>query len=376
MVACFRDNLIKQNMIILNRNITMKKIIFTMMCLLLVMAGCKKSQTAGVVNVASLVPEGQVITPEELAKKWAELDIPVPKGGQKPDVVTFLQAFQKIWPTQVVANLLNEGANTDFTEVYNSDIGSATIVDRESGYALLAAGDSDEDCMGAAVLESGNEHLLFMVNVITTTPDRRDIPLHQALCCYDYDPKTETMKPVEKSVNKFQPKLENSALVYGMPMASRIIRIGEVDKNGTNETKWHFLEFDGNDFTEYDFCTDLELEEKVMGTWVNFDNKKPAVTFDISRNDEQGTVVSDCGVYGSSEYEAYVSVWEGCVSVEEMMDDEEIEEGGYDPNFKCSFVLNKQGKLVGKYFLRQNGGSESHGNITLEHGNPEDALRQ
>ena len=360
----------------------MKKLLITLLCLLTLTTSCKQksSETTGGESAEVAVAEGaaQKVTPEELEKKWKSLAIAVKGGGQTPDIVTLLKAFNGVWETQAVSALLSEASDPAFTKSNNPEIGSETAVDRENGSAWLEAGDSDDDCMGAGVWKCDNGHLLLAVNVVTTQTDHRNVAAHQALCCYDYDPKTEVMKPVENALTKLKPQLQNTVLRYKMPIAAGVMRIGEEDTTGENETKWHFLEWNGKDFAEYDFCTDTELEEKVMGVWVNFDKEEPAITFNISRDEEEGLTATDCGIYGSTEYEVWTMVFDGEIIVRENLEEDMTDEGEVDtrkPAFDCVFVLNREGNLVGNYYLRQNGGAEFKGNVVLEHGDPADALK-
>jgi len=360
----------------------MKKLFITLLCLLALTTSCKQksSETTGGESAEVAVAEGaaQNVTPQQLAEKWSEKAIAVKGGGEAPDVVTLLQAFSKVWSTQAVNNLLAEASDPNFTESVNTDIGAAITVDRENGFAELGAGDSDDDCMGAGVWKCDNGHLLFALNVVTTQTDRRDLAAHQALCCYDYDPKTEVMKPVENALTRYQPMLPNTTLTYRMPSAAGVMRVGEVDNKGEEMPIWHFLKWTGKDFVEYNCCTDLELEEKVMGVWVNFDKKEPAITFNISRSEEEGLTATDCGIYGSTEYDVWLSVFDGEIIVREDLEEDMTDEGEVDtrkPAFDGVFVLNREGNLVGNYYLRQNGGAEFKGNVVLQHGDPADALK-
>lgn len=360
----------------------MKNLFITMLCLLALSSSCKQkpSETTGGESAEVTIAEGKAekVTPEQLEKKWESLAIAVKNGGQAPDIITLLQAFNSVWETQAVSALLSEAADPAFTKSNNTDLGSETAVDRPNGSAWLDAGDSDDDCMGARVWKCDNGHLLLTVSVVTTQTDHRNLSAHQALCCYDYDPKTQVMKPVQNTLTKFKPQLQNTTLHYVMRGAAGVVRIGEEDNTGENETKWHFLEWNGKDFAEYDFCTDLELEEKVMGVWVNFDKKAPAITFNITRSEEEGLTATDCGIYGSTEYDAYVMVFDGEVTVQDNAGESMTDEGEEDPRdpaFECVCILNREGKLAGTYYLRQNGGAESTGNVVLQHGDPADALK-
>ena len=90
------------------------------------------------------------------------------------------------------------------------------------------------------------------------------------------------------------------------------------------------------------------------------------ITFNIVNDDTYGPQVEDCGIYGSTEYEAFANTWDGVLTISEGGGMEEE----MDPSFLCRFRLTKQDELTGTYYLRQNGGKEDRGTITLKRGNP------
>ena len=62
----------------------------------------------------------------------------------------------------------------------------------------------------------------------------------------------------------------------------------------------------------------------------------------------------------------FAYTWDGTLIISENGDMEE----GRNPAIYCQFRLTKQDELTGTYYLRQNGGNETKGTITLKRGNP------
>ena len=106
--------------------------------------------------------------------------------------------------------------------------------------------------------------------------------------------------------------------------------------------------------------------KKIEGSWMCKDNDKPMLTFNIVADDANGPQIEDCAIYGSTEYDAFAYTWDGTLIISENGDMEE----GRNPAIYCQFRLTKQDELTGTYYLRQNGGNETKGTITLKRGNP------
>ena len=124
----------------------MKKIMLAVVCVLAI-AGCKQKQgqTEGGADADSLLvdslfgdsayAQATKMSPEDIEVDWASKEIPVAKGGQKPELFTLLQAFNRVWPTEAVETLLDYAADTKFTEKNNEETGGVIIMDRKNGYA-------------------------------------------------------------------------------------------------------------------------------------------------------------------------------------------------------------------------------------------------
>ena len=347
-------------------------------CLLaaLALAGCKqKGQTADATDSPQSEEQlaaqedgqeeapTQLLTPEQVAKDWAKQTIKLPGGGA-PDIVALVSAFNKVWPSEATVTLLEEARDPKFTEYVNTETGGGIVCDRQNGYVNVASGDSDSGSMEAAVWKRTNGHRLFIINLVDSKPDYRYLPEKQALCIYDYDPKTGVMTPEENAISKFKASSDDTNLMYRLPKNGTEVSIGEGDMQP--DARWHFFDWDGMKFTETISYTSKELEEKIVGSWMCDDEKLPLLTFNIVKAENGDLSVEDCSIYGSTEYEAYCNTWGGILNVSEGGGMEEE----MDPAIDCNFRLTKQGTLTGTYYLRLNGGKETKGIMTLKRGNP------
>ena len=138
--------------------------------------------------------------------QWRTKTINVKDGGQAPDVVKLLRAFNQAMPTWVVGEVLNQA---DHPAKGTRQSGTASIwdgeeeddyrilIDRRNGYLDLES-QTDIDQMSACVWRKENGHRIFAVSLY-----EQHVMPQNLLCWYDYDPKTQTMtpEPVGSSAN-------------------------------------------------------------------------------------------------------------------------------------------------------------------------------
>lgn len=99
--------------------------------------------------------------------------------------------------------------------------------------------------------------------------------------------------------------------------------------------------------------------QAICGTWKWTDGNGVRLMFTLAMRNGQ-LAVCDCGIYGSTEFNARCTYKNGVLHV--------FDDSFSTPNvpaFDGKFELNPRGDLVGSYKLRQNGGKMSNGNITL-----------
>lgn len=351
----------------------MRKYLIVMVCALTIV-GCKQKQgqTEDNTVVADSVQteesaERKLYTPAEIGSGWTDKDIKVAQGGEKPDIVTLLKAFAQVWPTESVDLLLGMAADR-MNNYVNRDTGGGMLIDYQNGYVNVTPGDAPGDILQAAVWKRSNGHRLLGMYLYTPQKDNAGIPDGKVLCFYDYDPKTETMTPEkDNAVTGFHPSKDHFAQ-YEFPRQGRDMMVGDMDREYNG--KWHVFAWDGKGFKEETAYTDDELREAAVGVWKNADKSLP-FSFRITADEEGWPQITDCGINGSTQYEARVSSYDGQLIVTEQSpkgydDDEEEEANEFKPSLVCHFRLTKDGRLTGGYYMKQAGGKELNGIMTME----------
>ena len=135
----------------------------------------------------------------EVNNQWFKTTIPVKNGGQAPDVVKLLRAFNEAMPTWVVGEVLEQA---DHPAKGTRQSGTASIwdgeeeddyrilIDRRNGYVDLES-QTDVNQMSACVWRKDNGHRIFAVSLY-----EQHVMPQNLLCWYDYDPQTQKMTPV------------------------------------------------------------------------------------------------------------------------------------------------------------------------------------
>ena len=147
--------------------------------------------------------------------------IKVKGGGQAPDVMTLLKAFQEAMPNEAVELVLKHGEKLADGAQYEDEDDWRVMVDRKKGYADLAS-ETDCDQMQAAVWKRKNGHRFFAVSLFQQHGDPQN-----KLCCYDYDPDTETLSPEKSPVEDFIPDLKPQAINWNLPLNGTTLEIYE-----------------------------------------------------------------------------------------------------------------------------------------------------
>lgn len=348
----------------------MKKIIIAVVCALAI-AGCnqKKGQTEGGADRDSLLADSlradsvisQIakVSPEDIEVDWANKEIPVEKGGKKPELTTLLQAFNKVWPTEVIDDLLDYAKDSKFTEKMNGETGGAIVMDRKNGYAEVVQGDAPGDNMSAAVWGRKDGNLLFIINIVRLDKED-DERTQQAICAYDYNPASETLTPERNAIIRFR-QTAGLTTTYKLPREGKDVSIVERDKDfhGT----FHIFTWDGQYFSKENTISEEKLTKALNGTWTCNEEGKPKLSFKITNDDETYCSITDCNVDGMTEYEAAANAFDGFLHIYEVS---APEENNTYPAIKCKFRLLKNGKLQGSYYLRTDEGKELNGEMTLQ----------
>ena len=347
----------------------MKKIFLAMTCMLAIV-GCKqKGQTeqnsnqSDSVQADTIESAAYLFSPDEIEVDWTNKEIKVEKGGDQPDIVTLIQAFAQAWPTEVASSLISYANDPKFTEEFNQEIGGCVIANRKNGYAEVTQGDAPGDDLRAAVWKRKDGHRLFMINIFRRKADSFAIE-QQALCAYDYNPKTETLTPEQNAVTRFRQTAGKSTF-YNLPQQGTNVSIEEMEEDKGNI--FHIYAWDGQWFAEANTYDEKEMQQGLNGTWICNEEGNPALTFKMTCDEDHFYAITDCAIYGSTEYEVGDNAFDGFLHVYEIGEgDQEMEQQASNPAIDCKFYLTKDGKLTGTYYLRQNGGKEWRGTMTLE----------
>lgn len=129
---------------------------------------------------------------------WRQKAISVKNGGQAPDVMTLLRAFNEVLPTWVVGEVLEQqkkpvpGTKRNGTTLLyenNQEDELRILIDPKNGYACYES-LTDVDQMSCCVWRRSNGHRIFAISLY-----EQHVMPQNLLCWYDYDPQTQTMKP-------------------------------------------------------------------------------------------------------------------------------------------------------------------------------------
>lgn len=346
----------------------MKKIMLAVVCVLAI-AGCKqKGQTEGnadgVDSLDSLKADTAVVqpakcTPEDIEVDWANKEIVVEKGGQKPDIIKLLQAFNAAWPTEAVCELLDMAKDPNLTEKGNDETGGLAVVDRNSGYVQLIHGDAPGDNVTAAMWNRKDGDRLFIINIVRPGREEgtKDV---QAICAYDYEPNSQTLRPERNAIIRFR-QTADMTTTYQLPREGRDVSIVERDKdfNGT----FHIFAWDGQNFSKESSVSEQKLTKMLNGTWTCHEEGKPMLTFKITNDVDTYCGITDCVIPDDTEYDAAANAYDGFLHLYEASAPDETT---FNSSIKCKFKLCKDGKLRGTCFLRQTDGKEFKGEMTLD----------
>ena len=116
---------------------------------------------AATTSMCALATENHSL--EEIRDQWTSRNIKVPKGGENPNIVQLLTAFQNAWGTYVIDPVLRCAKDPRFTSKKDEETDGEIIVDRKNGYACLDNGGTDSGYMETCVWRRNNGHRLFAI---------------------------------------------------------------------------------------------------------------------------------------------------------------------------------------------------------------------
>ena len=187
---------------------------------------------------------------EEVGRGWASRPIKVSNGGNTPNIVTLMKAFNEVWNVNVVEGVLNCAKDPNFTKAVDKEYDSTTIVDRKNGYLCDDSGATDSDYMEACVWRRNNGHRLFAIRMGGPTD-----PEIEVVCFYDYDPATETMTPEASPADTFKPTHEYYS--YNLPHKGKDFIITEYLLEEEDTSLQHVYTWDGQNLV---YATDRKVK--------------------------------------------------------------------------------------------------------------------
>ena len=158
-------------------------------------------------TIAANMAAQDFLSNSEINSRWRQKTISVKNGGQTPDVVKLLRAFNEVMPTWAVSQVLKQADHPA-----KGTRQSRILIDRRNGYADLAS-QTDIDQTAAGVWRKDNGHRIFAVSLY----EQHDAVQHQ-LCWYDYDPATQTMKPERSPLDDFKSLSPGATVECDLPM--------------------------------------------------------------------------------------------------------------------------------------------------------------
>lgn len=174
---------------------------------------------------------------DQLNQSWQTMPI---KAGKNADVMDMVKAFQKQWPTRMVAELLEDLKRPEGERDFISEY------DQKNGYMNFAdpTDNPDSESMGARVWERSNGHQLFGINLFEPNSEKQNL-----LAFYDYDPSTKTMTPEVIPAMQFTSDYPDAEIWYEFYPENNNLVVYEYFGNWYGALH-HVYEWDGMNFTE------------------------------------------------------------------------------------------------------------------------------
>ncbi len=154
----------------------------------ILLACCQAKASSETMNMT----EGDTLYTWNLQEHIKDQPISVPRGGDTPDIVTLLTAFNHAYPTGDLSYLLGLANDPKFTRSEENEYGGYDVIDRKNGYAGTdITSGADGSYMDAALWRRNDGHRLLILHFGQPTDPEIDFVL-----CYDYDPKTQQLQAI------------------------------------------------------------------------------------------------------------------------------------------------------------------------------------
>lgn len=176
-----------------------------------------------------------MMTIDQVNEQWQTVAI---KKVQRADVMDMVVAFQKQWPTNCVAMLLED------VKLPEEERQFLSVYDPENAYVMFAEGSDDPDAesMEAKLWQRSNGHQLFAIMF-----DQFSSDVKAFVAFFDYDPAAKTLTPETTFDNLFTPSHSNVVIGYTLPQYDEILEVNEYFRNWWWPLN-HYYEWDGMKF--------------------------------------------------------------------------------------------------------------------------------
>ena len=189
---------------------------------------------------------------DEVNASWQITPI---KGVKGADVMGMVKAFQKQWPTRMVAELLEDLKHPEEERVFISQY------DEKNGFVSYddPRDDPDAESMDARVWERSNGHKLFGINLFEPNAEKQSL-----LAFYDYDPSSKTLTPETNPALLFTSEYPDAEIWYEIYPENNDLVVYEYFGNWYGALR-HVYSWDGMNFT--DPVTEFEGSTGLINTF-------------------------------------------------------------------------------------------------------------
>ena len=219
--------------------------------------------------------EGDTLYTWNLQEHIKDQPISVPRGGDTPDIVTLLTAFNHAYPTGDLSYLLGLANDPKFTRSEENEYGGYDVIDRKNGYAGTdITSGADGSYMDAALWRRNDGHRLLILHFGQPTDPEIDFVL-----CYDYDPKTQQLSLDKKEAEALQPLWPSNKQFFSLPQQGKDIHVREwsgkwwqdLQNTYTWDGQYHHFGYTDHECLE-GFLNDGELKTDWGLMWENYEN--------------------------------------------------------------------------------------------------------
>jgi len=212
----------------------------------------------------------ELLSNAEVDAQWRTKTISVKNGGQSPNVVMLLKAFNKVLPTWVVGEVLKlqekplPGTKRNGTALLfenNEEDELRILLDPKNGYACYES-LTDVDQMSCCIWRRTNGHRIFAISLY-----EQHVMPQNLLCWYDYDPQTQTMTPERSPLDDYKKPFPQMEIGWTLPQKGTDFIIREYSPFYPTVSRIYTWDGMKPQFSKIQL-EDFEYQEFADGEWV------------------------------------------------------------------------------------------------------------